>query len=136
MLTGVSEPDPETKQRQGELREAIQECDRKIEGYRTLLDQDGDVAIAAKWITEVHRERRTLEAQLDYQIPSGKMTADQVKALVAALRDIVDVLTDAEPADKAELYNELGVTLTYNPDGSVAVKAHPRGVHVRVGGGT
>ena len=54
----------------------------------------------------------------------------------AALRDIVDVLTDAEPADKAELYDELGVTLTYNPGGTVAVKAHPRGVNARVGGGT
>lgn len=46
VLAGVSEPDPETEQLQSELREAIQECDRKIEGYRRLLDQDGDVAIA------------------------------------------------------------------------------------------
>ena len=118
-------PTPTPNNAKPTLREAIKECDRKIERYRKLLDQDGDVAIAAKWITEVHRERRALEAQLGYQIPGGKMTKDQVKALVAALRDIVDVLTDAEPADKAELYEELGVTLTYNPGGTVAVKAHP-----------
>jgi hypothetical protein len=53
---------------------------------------------------------------------------------VKALRDIVDVLADAEPADKAELYNQLGVSLRYGPAGMVSVQAHPRGVQVRVGG--
>ncbi len=64
------------------------------------------------------------------------MTTEQVKALVGALRQIIDVLSDAEPADKAELYSELGVSLRYDPDGIVTVQAHPRGVQVRVGGGT
>ncbi len=43
---------------------------------------------------------------------------------------------DAVPADKAELYGELGVSLTYHSDGRVAVEALPRGAKVRVGGGT
>jgi site-specific DNA recombinase len=136
VLSGVSEPDPASEQRQAGLRDGIKECDRKIERYRSLLDQEGDVAIAAKWITDTQRERRALEAQLGQQIPGGTMTTEQVKALVAALRDIVDVLADADPADKAELYNELGVTLRYDPEGMVTVQAHPRGVTVCVGGGT
>ncbi len=70
------------------------------------------------------------------RVPGGEMTADQVKALVKALRDIVDVLADAEPADKSELYDQLGISLSYDPDGTVSVQAHPRGVQVRVGGGT
>ncbi len=64
------------------------------------------------------------------------MTTEQVKALVTALRDIIDVLADAEPTDKAELYNQLRVSLRYDPAGTVSVQAHPRGVQVRVGGGT
>jgi hypothetical protein len=71
--------------------------------------------------------------------PAGSKSAtgrSSVKALVAALRDIIDVLADAEPADKAELYNELGVTLPTTSNGTVAVKTHPRGVNVRVRGGT
>jgi hypothetical protein len=63
------------------------------------------------------------------------MTTAQVRALVSALRDIVEVLADAEPADKAQLNNELGVSLTYDPTGTVHVQALPRGVQVRVGGG-
>jgi len=136
VLAGSSEPDPDSDRREAELRAAVAECDRKIDKYRTLLEQDGDVAIAAKWITEAQRERRALEGQLGQQIPGGEMTTEQVKALVAALRDIVDVLADAEPADKAELYNQLGVSLRYDPAGMVSVQAHPRGVQVRVGGGT
>ncbi len=73
---------------------------------------------------------------LALQIPGGKMTTEQVKALVAALRDIVAVLADADPVARAAAYNDFGVALTYTPDGLVGVQAHPRGVEVRVGGGT
>jgi hypothetical protein len=47
----------------------------------------------------------------------------------------VSTLADADPEDKAELYRELGVNLTYSPDGRVNVQVLPRGVSVRVGGG-
>jgi len=56
------------------------------------------------------------------------MTPEQVKALVKALRDIVDVLARAEPADRAEFYSQLGISLSYDPDGTVSVPAQPRGV--------
>jgi hypothetical protein len=54
--------------------------------------------------------------------------------MITALRDIVTVLADADPADKASLYDELGITLSYRPNGTVNVQALPRGVEVRVGG--
>jgi site-specific DNA recombinase len=66
--------------------------------------------------------------------PGGKLTKSQARALVEARRDIVDVLAEADPEDKAELYAELGVGLTYYTDGRVAVQALAR-VKVRVGGG-
>ena len=53
-----------------------------------------------------------------------------------ALTDIVDVLADAEPQDKTELYDQLGISLAYDPDGTVTVESRPREVTVRVGGGT
>ena len=136
VLAGASEPDPRADAREAALREEIKGCDNKLARYRSLLDEDGDVAIAAKWITETQKERRVLEAQLGQHIPGGTMTPEQVKALVTALHDIVAVLTDAEPESKATVYNDFGVTLKYTPDGRVAVEAHPRGVIVRVGGGT
>ena len=97
---------------------------------------EGEVVPIVGWISEVQRERKHREAQLGRNVPGGKLTKAQVKALVGALRDIVGVLADADPADKAELYGELGVSLTYHADGRVAVEALPRGVDVRVGEGT
>lgn len=63
-------------------------------------------------------------------------TSSPPPALVDALRDIVSVLAAAEPEDKSELYTQLGISLSYDPTGNVTVKAEPRGVAVRVGGGT
>ena len=135
-LAGVSEPDPETIEREERLRAGIADCDRRIGKYHQLLDHDVDPALAAAWITEAHRERSGLEAQLGQQIPGEQLSSSQVKALALALRDIVGALGAADPTDKADLYRELGVTLRYDPSGTIAVQAQPRGVTVRVGGGT
>ena len=43
------------------------------------------------------------------------MTRDELAALVAALGDLVQVIRDADPADKADLYAQLGLILTYRP---------------------
>jgi hypothetical protein len=49
-------------------------------------------------------------------------------------KDIVTVLADADPADKRAIYDELGVNLTYHPDGRVHVGAGSRVLRVGVGG--
>ena len=92
--------------------------------------------VVAKWIGETQRERRALLAQLDAPQHSDQLTAEQVRRLVETLRDLVQVLNDADPADKGDLYRALGVTLAYNHDGLVTVEVQPRGVIECVGGGT
>ena len=44
------------------------------------------------------------------------MSREQISELVHALGDIVTTLSDADPADKAEVYRQLGLRLTYHPD--------------------
>ena len=112
----------------------IDDCDRRLGQYQAVLDEGADAKVVARWMAQVHRERANLQAQLGHTIPGGKLTSSQVRALVDALRDIVTVLAKADPQDKAELYGELGVNLTYHPEGRVSVAMHPRGVNVRVGG--
>jgi site-specific DNA recombinase len=135
-LAGASEPDPEAEKRDADLRVAIAECDRKLRNYRALLDHEDAVTVAAGWIADTQRERKALDRQLGQHIPGGELTAKEVKALVTALRDIVEVLAEADPADKGELYRQLGVSLRYRPDGTVSVSTQPRGLQERVGGGT
>ncbi len=43
------------------------------------------------------------------------MTREEMAAIVTALGDLVQVIRDADPADKADLYAQLGLTLTYRP---------------------
>ena len=59
-----------------------------------------------------------------------------IKALVASLRDITATLADADPADKAAVYEEMGIDVTYNQDGRILVESRPRVVSDGVGGAT
>jgi len=136
MLAGVSAPDPEYERRQAELRAKIADCDQRLAKYRSALDLTDEVAPFITWIAEVEKERRRYEDQLGHSVPGGTLTPSQVRKLIAELQTITEVLANADPTDKAELYRELGGSLRYHPDGSVAVEALPRGVVVRVGGGT
>ena len=43
------------------------------------------------------------------------MTAEQIASIVTALGDILAVLRDADPADKAKIYSQLGLRPTYQP---------------------
>ncbi len=128
-------PDGDQK-RDLELRRQLEECDAKLTKYRALLEHDSDIAIAATWIAETERERRSLERELGRKPTARKLTKNEIKALVVQLRDIVAVLADADPLDKQAIYEELGVNLTYYPDGRVRVAAGARVLRVRVGGGT
>ncbi len=127
-LAGVSEPDPAADEREAALRAAIADCDRKLANYRALLDHEDAVTVAAAWIADTQRERKQLERQLGQHVPGDQLTPEQVKALVKALKDIVGVLAEADPADKADLYDQLGISLAYDPDGTVTVESRPRGV--------
>ena len=59
------------------------------------------------------------------------MTAEEITRVVASLRDLMGVLAAADPADKAQIYSQLGLALTYHP-GSQMVRAEATAAaHVR-----
>lgn len=72
-----------------------------------------------KWIAETNQERRRLEAFLGRN-PTTRLTAEDVKALVASLHDITATLAAADPADKAKVYAEMGIDITYHQDGRLS----------------
>ena len=47
--------------------------------------------------------------------PRPRMTEAQIKAIVDKLADITAVLRHADPDDKAEVFRQLGLKLTYHP---------------------
>ncbi|GAA2899774.1 hypothetical protein Acy02nite_61020 [Actinoplanes cyaneus] len=44
------------------------------------------------------------------------MSREQIADLVGQLGDIFTVLDEADPADRAEVYQQLAIRLTYHPD--------------------
>lgn len=117
-------------------KEKIADCDRRLERYRAALEVGTEPAVVGRWIAEVRAERLAAERQLADAAPAPRLTKDEIKAIVASLQDMVAVLRDADPADKAAVYADLGISLTYHPDGRVLVESRPACSPERVGGGT
>jgi len=71
ILAGASEPDLDTEDRETRLRREIADVDRRLERYRAVLDQGGDPAVVARWISDAQLERKVLVAQLGEPVPGG-----------------------------------------------------------------
>jgi site-specific DNA recombinase len=123
------EPSGETAR----LREQVAQLDRKLASYRAALDAGGDPAVVGQWITETQARKLAAQARLHAQAGTrpgpahARMTSDEIAAAVAAIADLMAILRTAEAADKAELYAQLGLQLTYNPAArTVIARAEPR----------
>jgi site-specific DNA recombinase len=54
--------------------------------------------------------------QTYYRGPApGRMTKQQIAAVVEALTGLMEILRNAEPADNADIYTALGLRMTYHP---------------------
>ncbi|MFI7608293.1 hypothetical protein ACIBTV_24535 [Micromonospora sp. NPDC049366] len=94
------------------------------------------------WIAQTQTERARAETELPTIAGTAprRMSQVEITALVTALGDITTVLRYADPADKAEVYRQLGLRLNYQPEmqtvrAEVDLSAH-RGAIVCVRGGT
>lgn len=93
-----------------EIQERISKIDEELDSYRTIVRTEPEAAsTVGKWIAETNQERRRLETTLG-RTPTTRLTPEDVKALVASLRDITATLAAADPSDKAKVYAEMGST--------------------------
>jgi hypothetical protein len=85
--------------------------------------------LVASWINETQAKRAAAEARLKKPARRRRMTEEEIMTLVAEIGAIMEALKDADPADKADLYSRLQVTLTYHPNEKrVAAEARPASV--------
>ena len=104
----------------------ISECDAKLRQHRAALEAGADPVLVTNWINETQARRAAAEARLRKPAGRRRMTREEITSLVTALGDLMQVLRDADPADKAEVYSHLGLTLTYHPeDKRVLAEARP-----------
>jgi Rad3-related DNA helicase len=132
-LAAAAQPDTDQEAAARQIRERIPKLDQELESYRAIVRTEPEAASAVdRWIAETNQERRRLEALLG-RTSTTKLTAEDIKALVASLQDITGTLAAADPADKARVYAEMGIEITYHQDGRVVVESRPRVVESGVG---
>ncbi len=93
----------------------IEECDDKLARYRAALEAGTDPTLVARWTAEVQARRAEALARSRHASGLRRMSNDEIHALVEALGNIRTVLASADPQDKAEVYSQLGMQLTYEP---------------------
>ncbi len=105
-------------------RREIAECDRKLARHRAALEAGADPELVASWSSEVQRQRANATARRSTaQVPAGvgRLTKAEIKNIVDAFGGLLSVLHSADPTDKAEVYRQLGVTLTYRYEDRTAL---------------
>ncbi|GAA3252799.1 hypothetical protein [Nonomuraea helvata] len=66
-------------------------------------------------MAETQAQRVAAQVQLRQTGGKRRMTGEEIENMVNALGNLVQVLFEADPNDKAEIYTQLGLRLTYQP---------------------
>jgi site-specific DNA recombinase len=105
-------------------KQTIADANAKLARHRAALEAGADPAVVASWIAQTQAERRNAEAQLREAACQAqtRMSREQIATLVDSLGSLLAALREADPADKAEVYQQLGLRLDYQPDTQI-VKA-------------
>jgi site-specific DNA recombinase len=140
----ITAPAPATAPDAG-TAEAVAACDAKLDTYRAALEAGADPVTVSGWIAEIKAERAaalaTATAERTRANPQARLSEEAIKNMIQALGDIRTVIENATPEDKARVYSELGLRLTYAP-GTKTIRAeinldpNNHGVMGSVRGGT
>jgi len=105
--------DPGTEARRRAAQDQLRTCDDWLATYRAALEAGADPAMVTRWIAEVTAERTRHEIAVNHVTGKRRLTRDQIAALVDQMAGITDLLRRADPRDRAAVYDQLGLKLTY-----------------------
>jgi len=116
-------------------RRRLADCDKQVTRYRAALDSGADPAVVSPWIAEVQAEHLAAEVERDRSTSHGRkrMSRDQLAALMNGLGNLLDVLANAAPEDKAEVYARLRLRLRYDPTRRLVITESDPWAKVSVG---
>ena len=140
-ITALHEAQAAPDDADSEIQRVLLDCDRRLASHRAALEAGADPTVVAGWMAEIQARRAAALAQTRQATGARRMSKDEIQSLVAALGNIRFVLEDADPRDKAKVYQRLNLRLTYQPAAHsvrVAADLDPdrRGVMGSVRGGT
>ena len=116
-------PEPAAPAR--DTQATLADCDARLARYQATLDAGGDPQTVADWTRQVKAERAAAlarDATQTLRNPSRRLTDDDIRALITALGNLRDVIREARPAEKAAIYDQLGLKVTFKP-GEAKIRA-------------
>jgi site-specific DNA recombinase len=121
------QPEPKPDE---DARQEIADCDAKLRQHRAALEAGADPVIITSWMKETQARRALAQARLSKKPETRRrMTDEEITSFVTEMGTVMQALNEADPADKAEVYGRLGLTLTYHPDEKrVAAQARPASI--------
>jgi hypothetical protein len=108
------------KIRRTRARATLTECERKLSKHLDGLEAGIPADVIASRIAATQREKSAAESVLTTAPPAPKpLSLDEVVETLTALRDLPELLGRIEQADRAALYQALGLTVQYRRIGSI-----------------
>jgi site-specific DNA recombinase len=102
-----------------DIRAAIADCDARLARYQAALDAGADPQTVAEWTRQVKADRAAAlarDASHARSHPGRQLTQDDISALITSLGDLRNVIRDAGAAEKAAIYDRLGLKITFKPE--------------------
>ncbi len=96
----------------------LADCDARLARYQATLDAGGDPQTIAEWTRQVKAARAAAlarDATQTLRNPGRRLTEDDIRALITAFGNLRDVIRDAGPAEKAPIYDQLDLKVTFKP---------------------
>ncbi|MEV4218809.1 recombinase family protein [Nonomuraea sp. NPDC049725] len=94
-------------------KRTVDDCDRRMARYRSTLDAGGDPEEIGRWMAETRAERLKAEGSLRAVNRKKDTTEKEVMELIPGLAEMTQVLKAADPADRNELYTQMGLHFIY-----------------------
>lgn len=136
-LAAAQTPPPDAEARDTATRAAIADCDLRINRLLGSLEAGIDRDLVAPRVVKLRAERDRLEATLADRCSWRPLSPGEITAIADALGGLIAILENASPQDRAAVYQQLGVRLSYDPTvNQVWATADLPRVGRGVGGGT
>ena len=114
-------------------RARIAECDAEISQYRASLKAGGDPKVIGPWIAETQAKKVAAQAEIRSASGRRQMNRDEIESVVTAFGELAQMVQEADPADKADMYAQLKLTLVYQPEEKLVQATVKPGLNMRKG---
>lgn len=87
----------------------------KLRQHRAALEAGADPTIVTGWMAETQARRSAAESRMHAGPQRPRFSRDEIIRHLAAIGDVASALATSDPADKATMYGQLRLSLTYHP---------------------